>query len=352
MIIYGKILSARRRASVLAMALAAIVIVAPAPLSSSPEESAVNTRANKRIAVLNFTANNTDPGIARIVRNNVEMTLFKTQSFDLLERDQINLVLEERRLQAKECADEDCAAKIGALLDAPYIIIGSVDKLDGFTITVKVVSVREKRVLFAEARDADSLGKVKDATGDAALRVAERLKELGAPPKRISVAGKPVVFSAYASYLGPHGYLSGILGPGYGFAVRASVRDLFTRNFILGLEPGFMNFSGNGDTTHHATMVPVFLFAGYAVDLPFRLTLVLSAGGGVSYNSLYLYNDTGRTDYSRQSKLQPFARGGLALSRTILGSLGLEAGIDYTTVFEEAGRISFASLYGGARVVF
>jgi hypothetical protein len=349
MIIGGKILTARRRASVLAMALAAIVIVAPAPLSSSPEEPA---RQNKRLAVLNFSANNTTVEIARIVRNNVELTLFKSQSFDILERDQINLIMTERKLQAKECADEGCAAKIGEILEAPYIIIGSVDKLDGFTVTVKVVSVREKRVIFAEARDADTLGKVKDATGEATLKVAERLRELGAPPKRIAVAGKPVLFSGYASYLGPRGYLSDILGPGYGFAVRASVRDLFTRSFVLGLEPGFMNFSGNDNTTHHATMVPLYLFAGYAVDLPYRLTLVPAAGGGVSYDSLYLYNDVSRTGYSRQSRLQPFARGGLALSVTLLGSLGLEAGADYTAIFEEAGRISFASLYGGARVAF
>jgi hypothetical protein len=116
------------------------IFVIPLPLSAAEQ-----IKSRSRIAIVNFSANNTDIGVARGVRNSVEIDFFKDGSFDILEQSQIDMILRERKMQLSECKDEKCAAKIGELLKANYEIIGSVDKLGVFTVNVKVVEVKESK---------------------------------------------------------------------------------------------------------------------------------------------------------------------------------------------------------------
>ena len=55
-------------------------------------------KERERIAVLDFKANNTSISDANIVRNNIELGLYKSGYFNLLERDSIKLVLKEQKL--------------------------------------------------------------------------------------------------------------------------------------------------------------------------------------------------------------------------------------------------------------
>ena len=120
---------------------------------------AINNK--KRVAILSFTANNVQKAFARIVRNNVEITYFKEQKFQLLEQRKIDLVLKTQRNNQKICNKANCAIDLGQLLKVDYVVIGSIDKLNTYTINIKVVNVKEKRIQGVESIEVKKLENLK-----------------------------------------------------------------------------------------------------------------------------------------------------------------------------------------------
>ena len=87
----------------------------------------------KRLAVLDFSANNTSPTYARIIRNQIEVSLYRTNVFDILERNKMELILKEQEFETTGCIDTSCAIRIGKLLSVDYVALGSIDKMTAFT---------------------------------------------------------------------------------------------------------------------------------------------------------------------------------------------------------------------------
>jgi curli biogenesis system outer membrane secretion channel CsgG len=95
----------------------------------------------KRIAVLDFAANNVPVSHAKIVRNALEVALFNSDRFRLLEREQIETILRERRIRGSDLKGTENSIEIGKTIASDYVITGSVDKIGRPSITVRVVSV-------------------------------------------------------------------------------------------------------------------------------------------------------------------------------------------------------------------
>ena len=302
----------------------------------------------KRVAVLDFAANNTSQAIARIVRNRVEMALFGTGAFDMLEQDRIELVMKERRLQRTNCRERECAARLGKLLRARYVVIGSVDRLGTYVITVKVVDVQEKKVLIADSQEAEGENNLKEASEKLSGRISEKLLEFGRERPSGSIR---FLFLGGCHYLSPRGYLGSIVSTGYGFSLKALAENLFAEDFRFGLDVRYGSFDGNGGAVHHALLFPLMLHAGYRFR--FRsLSVVPSLSAGCSYNSLFLYSDENRTDYSKKSRFQPLAAGSLSLEMELWGAFVIHCAGEYGTIFEKEGRIAFLSVQAGAGIRF
>lgn len=302
----------------------------------------------KRVAVLNFTANNTSEGISRIVRNQVEINLFKTQYFDILERNQIDLLLKEREKQAAECNDENCAVKIGKILSAHFVIIGSVDKLESFVITIKVVSVKERSVILVDSQEVDSLGNIRGTTTVITRRVADKL--------RVNMSGEkksffpPLAFSLRLSYLWPTGYLKDLAYPGYGVSMRGGFEDIFLKDVQIGIDLGYFSFRGR-DAVDRATMIPVVLIVGYRFAAG-RFFAIPEFSSGVSYNTISYDAGNRKSGERKESRMQPLVRGGLVLGGFLGGSLSGVIGAEYGSIFEREGRISFVSIITGVSASF
>lgn len=104
----------------------------------------VSGASNYRIAILDFSANNTTATNAKIVRNAFEVSLYKTGAFDILERKQIDLILQEHNLQMSGCIDTSCAVEIGRLLSTDLVVIGSLDKFGDYLLTIKIVDLKKE----------------------------------------------------------------------------------------------------------------------------------------------------------------------------------------------------------------
>ena len=233
----------------------------------------------KKIAILNFTANNTDEDTARIARNAVELSLFKTGLYDILEKEHINLIIEERRKQMDDCRSSDCAVAVGELLSAGYVIMGSVDRGDALVIQVKVVDVEQKRVVIADTAEVSDSGKIRQAADGISRSISRKMERLGKK-------GKPVVFSTSFNFVVPLDYLARKVGPGFGFTMTCVAEDLFVRGLQAGGSARFIYYTGKAHESHHAMMVPVNAQLGYRFSIEdFSINPYLGFGG--SYSVVY-----------------------------------------------------------------
>jgi hypothetical protein len=77
----------------------------------------------KRGAILDFKAENTSESYAAGIRNIFEVTLHKSGTVDILERNQIKAIFDELELSMTGCTDESCAVQIGKHLSADMVVM-------------------------------------------------------------------------------------------------------------------------------------------------------------------------------------------------------------------------------------
>lgn len=102
-----------------------------------------------RLAILGFNSNNIKNSHAEGIRDMIEVELYKTGLFEILERNQFDLILKEKGYN-KNCIDPECAVKIGKILSADKIIIGSVSNIGGINITIKFVDIKKGIIEYAD----------------------------------------------------------------------------------------------------------------------------------------------------------------------------------------------------------
>ena len=101
----------------------------------------------KRVAVLEFSEQNVPRTYADIARDVFEINLHKSNTYTILERSQINIILKEQGLQMTGCADTDCAVEIGKALTADYVVIGSIYKITTYTVSAKMVDISKGNII-------------------------------------------------------------------------------------------------------------------------------------------------------------------------------------------------------------
>lgn len=302
------------------------------------------TPPRKKIAVIPFTANNTNADIARMARNAVELALFKTGLYDILEKEHIELIVEERKRQIDECRDSECAAAIGELVSAGYVVIGSVDRGDTYMVQAKVVDVEKKCIVIAETAAAHESGKIRIAAERLSWNITQKMERLG---KKV----KPGMFSAAFGFVAPLDYLSHKVGFGYGFTLSCVAEDVFVRGLQAGGSVRFIYFTGKDHEAHHAMMVPVNAQVGYRFALgSFSVNPYVGFGG--SYSLVYYYRDRESSDYTASGAFQPFLLFGLDLTYNLTPMVQLQLKPEYAMIFEKEGVIQFFSAGIGVGIFF
>ena len=104
--------------------------------------SSIFSQGKPRTAVIPFNA----VGVAAIesitASNLFETALVQTESFLIIEQNQIAEILEAQSFILSGCTDESCAIEIGKLLAAEQIILGSFSKVgSSYIINTKIIDV-------------------------------------------------------------------------------------------------------------------------------------------------------------------------------------------------------------------
>ena len=101
-------------------------------------------QVRERIAVLDFKTVNLPGDKSRIISELIRTDLINTNKFTVIERSQVDMIFKEHGFSSTGVTDDSSAAKIGKLLTAKKILIGSVMKVgEGIVITSRVVDVEK-----------------------------------------------------------------------------------------------------------------------------------------------------------------------------------------------------------------
>ena len=310
----------------------------------------------KRIAVLDFAANNVPVSHAKIVRNALEVALFNSDRFRLLEREQIETILRERRIKGGDQKGADNSVEIGKTIASDYVITGSVDKIGKPSITVRIVSVEEGRILFAYSRSLDS-----ELEFDAAVRRIAR--NIIRDVQRYARYGRTgdaaeslsdIYVLARVGYVYPLGRLEGIVLPGYGCGLETGIHNYVLRNSNVGFEAGVYRFRGRESNADRCTFVPLLIDMSCRLSLLARAYLlpILGAGADIVVLEHGSGNGFNIRDNSTKTTIETCARAGLFIGVAPIEFLHLQIGADFGAVFEHPRTLMFITMSFGVQAVF
>jgi hypothetical protein len=268
-----------------------IVIVMMAFVTALP----VSGSSRKRIAILDFSAENTSQSYANAVRNLFEAALFKENVVDILERNQMETILKEQGFSLSGCTDASCAVQIGKLLSADMVVTGSLNRLGHYIVNAKFVSVTSSSIHFIETIEASSEGDLKDQVYVMARKASRKMNgdRNGArsPMFDIDLNFGNINGGLYAGgfYAYPLGVTDSFIDPSAGITMLGEIEVKSTNTIrMLGIIGGSYVSQGNGESTTDVRKITLGIgWVGLAirVGLPWSFAMQMNLLGGYSHTS-------------------------------------------------------------------
>jgi len=118
--------------------------------------------SQERIAVLNLVYPGSEYSSslerAYMVSDRIRNEIIKYGDYEVVERDQLNRVIEEQKLQLTGIIDENTAVKVGKILGANYVVIGTYyDKYSSeCSLNIRLVEVESGKAISAGSVDEDT----------------------------------------------------------------------------------------------------------------------------------------------------------------------------------------------------
>ena len=117
--------------------------------SSNQNLFAQEAKPKSTIAVLDFVASaGISPNAAPTITNVFRSALIATEKYDVLERNDMESILEEQAFSLTGvCNSAECAVEIGQLLSAEKIILGDIGKIgQAYSINLRLVNVSTAKI--------------------------------------------------------------------------------------------------------------------------------------------------------------------------------------------------------------
>ena len=102
----------------------------------------------KYLAVLDLEATSISESEAKILTQRSTSRIIELSDYTVVERANIDKILNEQKFQHSGCTDSECAVEIGQLLNADVTVVGTVSKLGKtYTIDSRIIDVRNGEAL-------------------------------------------------------------------------------------------------------------------------------------------------------------------------------------------------------------
>jgi len=139
----------------------------------------------RTLAILDFDGLGISQQEAQLLTNRLRTLLVQTDSYRVIERGQMEQILQEQNFQLSLCTSQECAVEVGQLLGAQEIMTGSIGKIgQTFTVDLRIVDVETSSIL--KTASYDIRGEIDQMLTEGMVEVARRVSEnsaLGAGSK-------------------------------------------------------------------------------------------------------------------------------------------------------------------------
>jgi TolB-like protein len=134
------------------------------------------------IAVMDLQPQGVDPAIARTLSEIMRTELLNTGRFEVLERAQMDRLIEEMKLQQTGLTDAQDAAELGKMLNVEKLIIGSIGQMGNtYQINVRLVDVGKAVTEVAERAECPSREeRLPETITDLIQKIAQKIPIRGA----------------------------------------------------------------------------------------------------------------------------------------------------------------------------
>ena len=279
----------------------------------------------------------------------------------------MELILKEQDFQTSRCADSSCAVKLGKLLSVDYIILGSVDKIDSYILSIKFVSIKNGEVIFTGSETTKDETGLKEAVERLVTKSIKAVKGISVNDNSQTVTAEKsnIKYSFLGeiefNYLFPVGDMGKLLKPGYGGILKLQCSGLLVENLIVGSELGGAYFKGKNQLYNHWMVLSfVNISISYNFNIADIFNLIPSVSGGYCYNMLNskflsesesfgngLYNPR---DFQTKKAFEPIVKGGIDIKRIIFNKYEIFIGARYPRIIEKSGPMDFVSFNAGIGV--
>ncbi|MEE9913910.1 MAG: CsgG/HfaB family protein [Deltaproteobacteria bacterium] len=109
------------------------------------------------VAVLDFSAKNVSKDDADILADFFRSELIKTGKFNVLDRSRIQKIADEQRFQTSGMTDVNTIVKIGRMINAQYIFVGSYSRLDTiFMLNIEMINIQTGKIEKSESKSVEN----------------------------------------------------------------------------------------------------------------------------------------------------------------------------------------------------
>jgi TolB-like protein len=130
--------------------------------------------AGNRLMVLDFTGVTIDEGLTKSVTETFTTSLVSTGRYEVIEKQQIQKVLDQVALQEGDNYSDESVYEVGNLVKADLVIIGSVTKIgEVLSVSIRGITVASGIVRFARMISVDDIDDLTEETANFARELAK-----------------------------------------------------------------------------------------------------------------------------------------------------------------------------------
>jgi len=221
----------------------------------------------ENIAVLDLQLKNINPDTGNIVRNRIEYTLFQTKKFNLLERNRIDLLKQEKSLSG---SNTDAGYKSDMLLAADYVITGDITRQGNIHLNLVLVDTSSGAILCSFSKRYNSeTDLISDADNIASDITDEILfnREFDNNRDEQSLSSN-FFLNMGASYIPGADKLSDFSDNGYMIILNAGIRNVLLNGVRMGFQAGYAHIYTTGEI-NYISIAPLQYTISYEFQ-PFR----------------------------------------------------------------------------------
>ena len=130
------------------------------------------------VSILDFTGDDVSPKILRACYQKLETSLFESNRFTVIAKNQREQILEEMKFQSSGMCNEECAVEIGQLVGAEYLMLGEIIGFgkDFFQINIKIVNIEKGDVAEKVTKEIEGkLPDLLDAMAESSREITRRI---------------------------------------------------------------------------------------------------------------------------------------------------------------------------------